>query len=135
MGTRMTDRPFPPARYSLLVVGSGPGALQLTYSLRRLGVEHAVISQDSEPGGMFRRWPIFQRMLSWTKPYANHERGSAAYERYDWNSLLGDDDANRAIMPRIMDGTSYFPSRPEMQRGLEAFATGTGLQIRYECRW
>ena len=64
----MTDRPFPPARYSLLVVGSGPGALQLTYSLRRLGVEHAVISQDSEPGGMFRRWPIFQRMLSWTKP-------------------------------------------------------------------
>ena len=38
-------------------------------------------------------------------------------------------------MPRIMDGTSYFPSRPEMQRGLEAFATGTGLQIRYECRW
>jgi len=131
----MTDRPFPPARYSLLVVGSGPGALQLTYSLRRLGVEHAVISQDSEPGGMFRRWPIFQRMLSWTKPYANHERGSTAYERYDWNSLLGDDDASRAIMPRIMDGTSYFPSRAEMQRGLEAFATGTGLQIRYECRW
>src|SRR5439155_22817169 len=107
----MTDRPFPPARYSLLVVGSGPGALQLTYSLRRLGVEHAVISQDSEPGGMFRRWPIFQRMLSWTKPYANHERGSTAYERYDWNSLLGDDDASRAIMPALW--TAPPTSHPE----------------------
>src|SRR5947199_112232 len=49
----MTDRPFPPARYSLLVVGSGPGALQLTYSLRRLGVEHAVISQYREPCVVF----------------------------------------------------------------------------------
>ncbi|HXI94887.1 MAG TPA: FAD/NAD(P)-binding oxidoreductase, partial [Candidatus Acidoferrum sp.] len=66
----LTERPFAPGRYPLVVVGSGPGALQLTYSLRRLGVEHAVISEDEEPGGMFRRWPIFQRMLSWTKPYS-----------------------------------------------------------------
>jgi len=131
----LTERPFAPGRYPLVVVGSGPGALQLSYSLRRLGVEHAVISEDEEPGGMFRRWPIFQRMLSWTKPYSDHERGTKAYERYDWNSLLADEDANRAIMPRVMDGTSYFPSRPEMQRGLESFASGTGLQIRHGCRW
>ena len=131
----LTNRPFPPGRYPLVVVGSGPGALQLTYSLRRLGVEHAVLSADAEPGGMFRRWPIFQRMLSWTKPYADHEKGTRAYERYDWNSLLADEEANRAIMPRVMDGTSYFPSRPEMQTGLEKFATGTGLEVRYGCRW
>ena len=40
---------------------------------------------------MFRRWPFFQRLLSWTKPHAPAPRGSRAYERYDWNSLLGDD--------------------------------------------
>ncbi len=131
----LTDRPFPPGRYPLVIVGSGPGALQLTYSLRRLGIDHAVISDDAAPGGMFRRWPIFQRMLSWTKPYAEHQRGSPAYERYDWNSLLGEDDASRSIMPGIMDGTSYFPSRPEMERGLQAFAERTGLDIRYGCRW
>ena len=61
---QLTDRPFPPGTYPLVVVGSGPGALQLTYSLRALGVEHAVISRDDAPGGMFRKWPIFQRMLS-----------------------------------------------------------------------
>ena len=34
---------------------------------------------------MFRRWPFFQRLLSWTKPFAPVERDSPAYERYDWN--------------------------------------------------
>lgn len=132
---QLTERPFPPGRYPLVLVGSGPGALQLTYSLRRLGIEHAVISADPEPGGMFRRWPIFQRMLSWTKPYADQRRGTPEYERYDWNSLLGEDDKTRAIMPGVMDGTSYFPSRPEMQRGLQAFAEKAQLSIRHACTW
>jgi len=34
------------------------------------GVEHAVLSADPAPGGMFRKWPFFQRLLSWTNPYA-----------------------------------------------------------------
>jgi thioredoxin reductase len=131
----LADRPFPPGRYPLIVVGSGPGGLQLSYSLTRLGVDHAVISDDSAPGGMFRRWPIFQRMLSWTKPFTPFEHTSREYERFDWNSLLADEDEHRAIMPGLMDGTSYFPSRPEMQRGLEAFADRTKIRVRYECRW
>jgi thioredoxin reductase len=84
---------------------------------------------------MFRRWPVFQRMLSWTKPFAGVEHRERAYERYDWNSLLADDAENRAVMPALMDGTSYFPSRPEMQRGLETFAERTGIRIRYGCHW
>src|SRR6266853_1928742 len=112
----LTQPPFPPGRYQLIVMGSGPGGLQLSYSLTRLGIDHAVLSDDPAPGGMFRRWPVFQRMLSWTKPFtgvAPHER---AYERFDWNSLLADDERHRAVMPALMDGTSYFPSRPEMQK-------------------
>jgi len=92
------DKPFPPGRYPLIVVGSGPGGLQLSYSLSRLGIGHAVLSEDSAPGGMFRRWPVFQRMLSWTKPYTGLQRSSRAYERFDWNSLLADDERQRAVM-------------------------------------
>jgi hypothetical protein len=33
----LAERPFPPGDYPLVVVGSGPGALQVSYSLRRLG--------------------------------------------------------------------------------------------------
>ncbi len=117
------------------MVGSGPGGLQLSYSLGRLGVDHALLSDDPAPGGMFRRWPIFQRMLSWTKPHTGVARTSRAYERFDWNSLLADEEAYRAVMPTLMDGTSYFPSRPEMQKGLETFAEHTGIRVRYGCRW
>jgi len=127
--------PFPPGEYPVLVVGSGPGALQISYSLSRLGVDHAVISADPSPGGMFRRWPFFQRLLSWTKPHAPAERGTRAYERYDWNSLLGADSSCTAIQPGLMDGTSYFPSRPEMEANLVAFAERGPVRVRYGTRW
>ena len=50
------DRPFPPGDYPVIVIGSGAGALQVSYSLRRWGIDHAVLSEDDAPGGMFRRW-------------------------------------------------------------------------------
>jgi thioredoxin reductase len=129
------DGPFPPGDYPLVVVGSGPGAIQVSYSLSRLGVEHAVVSADPAPGGMFRRFPFFQRLLSWTKPYTPQERGTRAYERYDWNSLLADEPEHAALMPGLMDGTSYFPSRPEMETNIAEFARRTGRAIRYGCAW
>jgi thioredoxin reductase len=129
------ERPSPPGEYPVVVVGSGPGGLQASYFLHRLGIRHAVISADPAPGGMFRRFPFFQRLLSWTKPYGPVDRRSRAYEWYDWNSLLADEPENRAIMPELMDGTSSFPSRPEMEENLVTFARRTGLSIRHGCRW
>ncbi len=134
-GDRDAERPFPPGDYPVIVVGSGPGAIQVAYALDRVGLDHAVISADPAPGGMFRRWPFFQRLLSWTKPYAPVEQSSRAYERYDWNSLLADEPEHRSLMPGLMDGTSYFPSRPEMELNLGTFAKQTGVRIRYDCRW
>jgi thioredoxin reductase len=128
-------KPFPPGEYPVVVVGSGPGALQLSYSLSRLGVPHAVLSEDDAPGGMFRRFPLFQRLITWTKPYSTHERGTRAYEWHDWNSLIGDEPDHRAVLPPFMDGVSYYPSRPEMEKGLVEFATRAAIQVRYGCRW
>lgn len=130
-----STRPFPPGSYPVVVIGSGPGGIQVSYALRRNGIEHAVISEDPSPGGMFRRWPHFQRLLSWTKPHAPEPAGSRAYERYDWNSLLADEPQARALQPGLMDGTSYFPSRPEMEQNLGLFAERAGIAIRYGCRW
>ena len=129
------DRPFPPGEYPLVVVGSGPGALQVSYCLARLGVGHAVISADPSPAGMFRRFPFFQRLLSWTKPYGPFDHRDRAFEKSDWNSLLADEPENRALMPGFMDGTSSFPSRPQMEQGLVTFAERTGIRVRHDCRW
>ncbi len=129
------ERPFPPGDYPLVVVGSGPGGLQISYALRRLGIEHAVLSADEAPGGMFRRWPLFQRLLSWTKPYALPDRSARAFERYDWNSLLADEAELRGLAATFMDGTSSFPSRAEMEANLSAFAERAGVAVRFGCRW
>ncbi|MEA2684086.1 MAG: hypothetical protein QOK05_2414 [Chloroflexota bacterium] len=131
----LTERPFPPGRYPVVIIGSGPGGLQLSYSLDRLGVGRATLSADPGPGGMFRKWPLMQRMLSWTKPHAPVPRQSRSYERYDWNSLIPDEDEFRGLQVDHMDGTSYFPSRPEMEENLVAFAARTGTKVRYGCTW
>jgi thioredoxin reductase len=131
----LDGRPFPAGDYPIVVVGSGPGGLQTSYFLRRRGIEHALISADDTPGGMFRHFPFFQRLLSWTKPYGHAERHERAYEWYDWNSLLADEPENRAIMAELMDGSSSFPSRPEMELNLATYAERTGLRVRYGCRW
>jgi cation diffusion facilitator CzcD-associated flavoprotein CzcO len=129
------ERPFPPGRYPVVVVGSGAGGLQVSYDLGRLGVEHAVISSDPAPGGMFRRFPLFQRLITWTKPYAPVERETRAYQWYDWNSLLADDPARRIHVADFMDGTSYFPTRAEMERGLVEFAGKADVRVRYGTTW
>ena len=131
----LAERPYPPGDYPVVVIGSGPGALQTGYSLSRLGAGHAILSADEAPGGMFRRFPLFQRLITWTKIHAPAERGTRPYEWYDWNSLLAEEAEHRALVPGLMDGTSYFPSRDEMERGIAAFATGTGVRVRYGTRW
>ncbi len=131
----LSERPSPPGDYPVVVVGSGPGGIQTSYTLGRLGVRHAIISADEEPGGMFRRFPFFGRLVTWSKPFAPVERGTREYEWYDWNSLLGEEPEHRSVVPPLMDGTSMFPSREEMERGTVEFVQRTGLQIRYGCRW
>ena len=128
-------RPFPPGEYPAIVIGSGPGGLQVSYGLKHYGVQHAVLSADPSPGGMFRRWPFFQRLLSWTKPYAPEELTAREYQRYDWNSLIAFEPELRSLQAGFMDGSSYFPSRPEVEASLTSFADKAGIAVRYDCRW
>jgi thioredoxin reductase len=126
--------PFPPGEYAVVVVGSGPGALQTSYFLRRLGVDHAVLSQDDTPGGMFRSFPIFERLLSWTKPAAPDE-DARAYELHDQNSLLADEPELQGLVRRFMDTSSDLPTRAAVESALRMFAEGAPVPVRYGCRW
>jgi thioredoxin reductase len=118
-----------------VVVGSGPGGLQTSYCLARHGVPHALLSADDGPGGMFRRFPVFDRLISWTKPDAPFEHGTREYEAYDHNSLWAEEQTCRALVPRYMDRAFDVPARAEMEAGLQAFAERAGVTARYGCRW
>jgi len=131
----MSERPSLPGDLDVVVVGSGPGGLQTSYWLTRLGVRHAVLSAADGPGGMFRTLPVYQRLLSWTKPDAPVEPGTREYELYDHNSLVAVEPELQAMAARFMDRSFDLPSRPEMEQALAAFAGGAGLEVRYRCRW
>jgi len=130
-----TERPCPPGEYPVVVVGTGPGGLQSSYDLTRLGIRHALISEDEGPGGMFRHFPLFHRLNTSSRRFAVVPRESEAFYRYDWNSLVAERPEQRALVPEFMDGEHYFPRRTEMAEALATFAERAGVEARYGCRW
>ena len=131
----LARKPFPPGRYSVVVVGSGPGGLQTSYSLGRLGIDHSLLSADDAPGGMFRRFPLYENLISWTHEAEPEERRTRGYEARDQNSLLADEPELRALVPEEMAEGRPRPTRQEMEAGLVAFAERAGIRVRYGCRW
>jgi thioredoxin reductase len=134
VGALSTEPPFAPGDYPVVVVGSGPGGLQTSYWLRRYGVEHAVISEDEEPGGMFRSFPIFDNLLSWTKPHAPDD-DLRTYELHDQNSLTAEEPELRALVREFMEDGSDLPGREALTKALRTFAERAPVAVRYGCRW
>jgi thioredoxin reductase len=84
---------------------------------------------------MFQRFPIYERLITWTKPDAPVERETREYEWYDHNSLLAEEPELRALVPQFMARDLDLPSREEMLRGLTEFATRAQIAVRYGCTW
>ena len=133
------DRPSPPGEYPVVVVGSGPGGLQTSYSSLARGRPACRPLPGRGAGRHVPKVADLPAPASWTKPDAPVERGTREYEWYDHNSLVADDPECRALVAAEMDRAFIVPRAlrchadwPRSPRGeaLPSAATAAGSRRR-----
>ena len=70
-----------------LVIGAGPGGLQLGYFLERAGHNYLIVEASDAPAEFFRTFPRHRRLISINKPHTGSDDPEFNL-RMDWNSLL-----------------------------------------------
>ncbi len=109
-----------------LIVGAGPGGLQLSYFLHRAGADYLTLEREDAPGSFFRHYPRHRRLISLNKVHSPAEDPETAL-RWDWNSLLS--DAPGLLFPRYSQ--EYFPKAGDLVRYLADFHRVHGLNVRF----
>ncbi|GAA0383340.1 NAD(P)-binding domain-containing protein [Microbispora corallina] len=109
-----------------LIIGAGPGGLQLGYFLHRAGADYLVLERESAPGAFFRRYPRHRRLISLNKVHISEKDPEIAL-RWDWNSLLNDDPS--LLFPHYSE--EYFPHADDLVRYLGDFRRRHGLNVRF----
>jgi thioredoxin reductase len=108
-----------------LVIGAGPGGLQLGYFLERAGRDYLILEAGDAPATFFRTFPRHRRLISINKPHTGWDDPELNL-RMDWNSLLGDDPG--LLFTRYSE--RYYPAADDMVRYLNDFAHGHRLRVR-----
>jgi len=112
----------------IVVIGAGPGGLQCSYELKRLGLDHVVLEKDSAAGSSFVKFPIHRKLISINKLYNFFDEPDFNF-RHDWNSL--DTEEFRPLMRDY--SVNLFPDADDLVRYLRDFAEMYELPVEYEC--
>lgn len=114
--------------HEYLIVGAGPGGLQLGYFMARNGFDYVILEATGEAGSFFRTFPRHRRLISINKVHTGRWDPAVQF-RWDWNSLLSDE-------PLLFKSHSreYFPDANAMVDYLGSFAAHHELNIRYHHR-
>ncbi len=109
-----------------LVIGAGPAGVQLAYFLKRAGYDYLVLEAHDRPGTFLEKYPRHGKMISINKVHTGYT-DRASQLRYDWNSLLCDDD-DFAFSNYSKD---YFPSTADYARYTRDFVEHFDLEIQF----
>lgn len=109
-----------------LIIGAGPGGLQLAYFLQKANRDYLILESGDSPGNFFATYPRHKTLISINKVNTGID-DSELNLRWDWNSLLTNEGK-----PRFTDySEEYFPKSDVMQQYLKDFATTYDLNIQY----
>jgi thioredoxin reductase len=117
---------FEATYHKYLIVGAGPGGLQMGYFLQQAGRDYVILEKSQTAGAFFAKHPIHRRLISINKKHNFFPEDEFQW-RHDWNSLLSDDPEAR--FTRYTD--ELFPHADDLYRYLQDFAARFALNIRY----
>jgi thioredoxin reductase len=113
-------------RHQFVIVGAGPGGLQLGYWLQRAGADYLVVERADAPGSFFERFPRRRRLISLNKVHTRSQDPEIRL-RWDWNSLLSDPAG--PLFPDYSD--DYYPHADDMVRYLRDFQAQHVPRVRF----
>lgn len=112
--------------YDYLIVGAGPGGLQMGYFLQQRGCRYVILEREEVVVPFFRKLPRSRRLISFNKVHSIFDDPEIRL-RWDWNSLLTEDYG----FPFRDYSQRFYPHADDLVAYLEGFAEAYGLPIRF----
>jgi thioredoxin reductase len=113
--------------YDYVIIGAGPGGLQLGYFLHKAQRNYLILEANSSAGSFFKVFPRHRKLISSNKVYTGFDDPEVNL-RFDWNSLLSD---NEELLFKNFS-KQYFADADDLVRYFNSYADHYRLNIKYE---
>lgn len=113
--------------FDYLIIGAGPGGLQLGYFLQKAGRNYVILEANRGPGSFFETYPRHRTLISSNKVYTGFDDPELNL-RFDWNSLLS--DSEELLFKNY--SKRYFADADDLVRYFTDYANYYRLNIKYQ---
>ena len=115
--------------HEYVIVGAGPAGVQMGYFLEQAGRDYVILESSGNAASFFAKFPRHRTLISLNKCYNWFDEPDFNL-RYDWNSLLTNDNSMR-----FPDYTKkLYPHADTFVKYVNDFAEKFGLKIQYNTR-
>jgi lysine/ornithine N-monooxygenase len=111
--------------YNNIIIGAGPSGLQLAYYFEKYHIDYIILEKTDSCGTYYKKYPHSKKLLSINKKN-NNSIDNDFNLRYDWNSLLNDENFNFTDY-----SDDYYPSNDDYYKYLNDFTEKFNLKIKY----
>jgi len=112
--------------WDYIVIGAGPGGLQLGYYLEKENRDYMILERNGCAGSFFEIYPRHDTLISINKR-STGEKNKEFNLRHDWNSLLSHDES---LLFRHYS-EEMFPPRESLFQYLKDFQKKLGIKVKF----
>ncbi|WP_086931834.1 NAD(P)-binding domain-containing protein [Agarilytica rhodophyticola] len=116
------------SKHKYLIIGAGPGGLQLGYYLQKSGRDYLILESGECAGKRFQQYPRHGQLISINKVYTGYDDPEVNL-RWDWNSLLCDGESDVLFKHYSQE---YFPKNEALLEYLDKFSEHYQLNVKYK---